>query len=275
MPVGFPKRDGFPVPQGLEKIRVGVVGLGAFGSHHARHYAADPRARLVAVADADLSRACAAGETFGAEAISSHRGLIGKVDAVSITVPTVSHYAVARDLIDAGVHVFIEKPIAASAAEAEDLVERAAAMRATLQIGHIERFSPAFRALKGRIGDPRLIAAVRSTPWTGRALDVDVVLDLMIHDIDLAVDLAGAPVVAVDAVGTQVFSPTNDMAEARLTFANGVVATLAASRVSAKGERTLTCRRARTCPGRRPHRAEPHDPQPRRCALRREDAIGR
>jgi predicted dehydrogenase len=221
-------------------INVGVVGLGYFGSHHARHFAAHPGARLVVVADADPERACTAAEKFGAIAASDHRALIGKVEAASIAVPTSEHHAVARDLIEAGIHVFIEKPIAADASAAADLVTRAARKGLILQVGHIERYSPAFRALEAKVRAPRLIECVRHTPWTGRAIDVDVVLDLMIHDIDLALTLAGAPVTSVAAAGVRVATDRYDAASARLTFANGVVATLAASRVASAGARMLT-----------------------------------
>jgi len=221
-------------------IKVGVVGLGYFGSHHARHYAAHPSAELVAVVDNDPARACAAAERFHSEALNDHRGLIGKVAVASIAVPTSDHYAVARDLIDAGMHVFIEKPIAADVEAAADLVRRAGRRGAMLQVGHIERCAPAFRALRARVRAPKLIACVRKAPWTGRAIDVDVVLDLMIHDIDLALTLAGAPVASVAASGVSVATSLNDFAEARLTFGNGIVATLVASRVAEAGERTVT-----------------------------------
>jgi predicted dehydrogenase len=228
-----------PQPANTAAIRVGVVGLGYFGSRHARHYAANGASRLIALADADPARAVSEAEKYGAEAHADHRALIGKVDAVSIVVPTTLHHEVARDFIDAGVHVLIEKPIAASPQAAEDLVARAQKAGTVLQVGHIERFAPAFVALKERVTDPRLIECVRRTVWSGRAADVDVVLDLMIHDIDLALTLAGAPVAEVAASGASVMTGLNDVAEARLAFSNGVVATLAASRVAPRGERKL------------------------------------
>jgi predicted dehydrogenase len=221
-------------------IRVGVVGLGAFGSHHARHYAAHPAARLVAVVDADPARVCAAAEKYGAEALGDHRGLIGKVDAVSITVPASLHHAVASDLIAAGIHLFIEKPIAADAKEAAELISQAEKTGVLLQIGHIERFSPAFRELQKGVGQPRLVEAIRHSPWNGRSTDVDVVLDLMIHDIDLALALIGEPVTSVEATGTAVKTAHNDIANATLRFANGAVAKLSASRVADKPTRTLS-----------------------------------
>jgi predicted dehydrogenase len=222
-----------------EQLRVGLIGLGYFGSRHLRHLAAQPRARLVAVADADRARASAAAKAHGIEAFADHRALIGRVDAVSIVVPTTLHHAVACDFIDAGVHVLVEKPLAADTEAAADLVTRAARAGTILQVGHIERFAPAFDALCRRVRAPTLIECVRRTAWSGRAADVDVVLDLMIHDIDLALTLAGAAVVDVVASGESVVTAANDVAEARLTFANGAVATLAASRVAEGGERRL------------------------------------
>ncbi|MCX5515260.1 Gfo/Idh/MocA family protein [Kaistia algarum] len=220
-------------------IRTGVVGLGYFGSFHARHHAANAKSRLVGVVDADSARADAAAATHGAQAFSDHRDLIGRVDAVSITVPTSLHHGVAGDFLDAGVHVLIEKPIAHSPEAARDLIARAKASGAVLQIGHIERFSPVFGLLKQRVVQPRHIECVRIGPWRGRAVDVDVVLDLMIHDIDLVLSLVASPVESVDAVGSPVLSPTNDFAHAQLRFANGTTAHLSASRVAERTERAI------------------------------------
>ncbi|HET7718115.1 MAG TPA: Gfo/Idh/MocA family oxidoreductase [Bauldia sp.] len=222
-----------------EPIKVGVVGLGYFGSHHARHYAAHAGARLVAVVDTDPDRACRAAAAHGAEAFSDHRALIGKVEAASIAVPTSAQPKVAAELIEAGIHLFVEKPIAADIPEAADLVARAARRGTRLQVGHIERYAPAFGALRERVRAPRLIECVRRTPWSGRALDVDVVLDLMIHDIDLVLTLAASPAASVDASGVSVATRWNDVAEARVRFANGVVATFAASRVAPSAERSI------------------------------------
>ncbi len=223
-----------------EGIRVGVVGLGAFGRHHARHYAGHPAAVLVAVADADGARADAIATDTGAEAFTDHRALIGRVEAVSIAVPATHHHAVACDFLDAGVHVFMEKPLAAGSASAEDLVARAERAGVVLQVGHIERFSPAIGELARRLADPRRIAAVRRTGWTGRSADVDVVIDLMIHDIDLVLTLAGSPVTSVAANGSSSVSGLTDDAEAWLTFANGIIATLSASRSAPENQRHLT-----------------------------------
>jgi predicted dehydrogenase len=215
------------------------VGLGSFGKHHARHYGMNGDAWLVGVADVDEARARAAGEQYGCVGYADHRDLIGKVDAVSITVPAVLHHRVARDFLDAGVHVLIEKPITADSAAARDLVAAAARANVILQVGHLERFSPVVDALRARVSSPRRISAARRTPWTGRSTDVDVVLDLMIHDIDLALMLAGQPVASVAASGVVGRSGRVDEAEAWLTFAGGTIATLSASRVAETGERRI------------------------------------
>ncbi len=221
-------------------IRVGVVGLGAFGRHHARHYAAQTGARLVAVSDPDRARTEPVAKDTGASVSADHRDLIGKVDAVSVTAPATFHHTIARDFIDAGVHVFIEKPIAVDSVSAEDLVRRADERGVILQVGHIERFSPAVDELSLRLTNPRRIAAIRQTPWHGRSTDVDVVLDLMIHDIDLVLTLAGAAVASVTAEGTAGVSGLTDEAEAWITFANGAIATLSTSRVASASMRRLT-----------------------------------
>ena len=221
-------------------IRVGVVGTGAFGRHHVRHYAGHPAARLVAIADVDRARAEAHAADTGAAAFTDHRALIGKVDAVSVAAPAAFHHAIAGDFLDAGVHVFVEKPIAIDSASAADLVARAERAGVVLQVGHIERFSPAVAELAKRLVAPRRIAAVRQTGWSGRSADVDVVLDLMIHDIDLVLTLAGSPVKSVEANGTASVSGLTDEAEAWLTFANGVTATLSASRAAPENRRQLT-----------------------------------
>ncbi len=223
-----------------DRIRVGVVGLGSFGSHHARHHAAHPRTELVALSDADPARAGAAVERHGGAAFADYRDLVGLVDAVSVTVPASLHHAVAGFFLDTGVHVLVEKPIAASVDEARDLVARAARSGAVLQVGMLERFSPVVAALSDRLVNPRRLTFRRMSIWNGRATDVDVVLDMMIHDIDLALVLAGTPVKAVAASGAVVRSDFTDEAEAWITFANGAVATLSASRVATVGERIVS-----------------------------------
>jgi len=221
------------------EIRTGVIGLGYFGSFHARQHAANPKGRLVAVVDADRARAEAVAAQYDAAPLADHRDLIGKVDAVSITVPTSQHHAVAAEMIDAGVHVLIEKPICDTPASARDLIARAEKRGVVLQIGHIERFSPVFGALRDRVAAPLTVECTRIGPWKGRAIDVDVVLDLMIHDIDLVLALVRSEVVAVEAMGAPVLAPTNDFAQAQLRFANGTVAHLHASRIADRSERTI------------------------------------
>ena len=222
------------------RIRVGVVGLGAFGRHHARHYAANEGAVLIALADRDASRAAAAAVQYQATATTEPAELIGKVDAVSIATPASGHAALAAQFLAAGVHVLVEKPLATTVAEAEDLVERAAAAGVVLQVGHIERFSPAVREIRRRVTQPRRITTLRRAPWSERTADVDVVLDMMIHDIDHVLSLAAAPIATLSASGMAVRGALSDEAEAWLTFENGAVATLSASRVADRIERKLT-----------------------------------
>lgn len=221
-------------------INVGVVGLGSFGKHHVRHYAHNTRARLVAVADVDFERASAFGREFGATAFADYRDVIGRVDAVSIAVPAAGHHEVASAFIEAGVHVFVEKPLAATAEAARTLVTEAAAAGVVLQVGHIERFNAAVAAIAERVVNPRRMAFRRMSVWNGRASDVDVIFDLMIHDIDLALFFAHSPVRSVAGNGQIVRSGMIDEAEAWLTFENGAIATLSASRVAPQTERRVT-----------------------------------
>jgi predicted dehydrogenase len=223
-----------------KQIIVGVVGLGAFGRHHARHYAANDGAALVAVADKDPARAEAAAAQFGAKPYADPLQLIGKVTAVSIATPASDHVRLAKEFIAAGVHVLVEKPLATSSADARALVVAAEAAGVVLQVGHIERFSPAIREIRRRAAGVRRITALRRSSWSERSADVDVVLDMMIHDIDHALSFAGAPVASVAASGAAVKGPLADEAEAWLTFTNGAIATLSASRVAERQERKLT-----------------------------------
>ena len=195
---------------------------------------------LAAVADLDPRQAVVAAEAYGATPFADYRDLIGKVDAVSIAVPASHHHAVAADFIDAGIHVFIEKPIATNSAAARDLIARAERAGVILQVGHIERFSPAVDELRLLVTNPLRIACIRRTKWHGRAIDVDVILDMMIHDIDLVLTLANAPLFSVAASGAEVASGMTDEAEAWLTFADGLIATISVSRVAEAGERKLT-----------------------------------
>jgi len=222
-----------------EQIRTAVVGTGYFGRFHANHYSRNPRAQLVAVVDSDAARANAVATEFGAEPATDYRSLIGRVDAVSIAVPTPLHYDIARELIEGGLHVLVEKPITDSVASANALTELAAARNRVLQVGHIERFSSAYRTLAEMMTEPLYFESYRIAPWRNRGVEVDVVLDLMIHDIDMIIGLANSAVESVDAVGTPVIGRNIDLANARITFASGCVANVTASRVSYKTERRM------------------------------------
>jgi predicted dehydrogenase len=220
-------------------LRVAVVGVGHFGRRHAEKLAAHPTARLVAVVDADQITARAVAERHGVRALTDPSALLGMVDAVTIAVPTAAHHAVARLFLDAGVHVLVEKPIAATVTEADDLIARARAAGLVLQVGHLERFFCAESGLIDRVRRPLYIEALRIAPFRPRSLDISVIHDLMIHDIDLIAALVRAPIRSVDAVGAPVLSTHEDIVNARLTFENGCVATLTASRVAFKSERKI------------------------------------
>jgi len=222
-----------------DQIRTAVVGTGYFGRFHANHYLKNPRANLVAVVDTDEARARAIAEEFGAEPVFDYREILDRVDAVSIAVPTPGHAAIARDLIEAGLHVLVEKPITDSVESANAITELAEARGIVLQVGHIERFSAAYRTLANIISDPLYFESYRIAPWKERGVEVDVVLDLMIHDIDMIIGLVGSPVSQVDAVGTPVLGRRIDLANARITFESGCIANVTASRVSYKTERRL------------------------------------
>ena len=224
---------------GESKISAGVVGVGYLGKFHAEKYAASNKATLVAVADVDQERARAVGEEFGAQAFTDYRELFGRVRCVSIAVPTRLHHAVAREFIRAGVDVLVEKPITVSIEEGRELVALAEAAGVMLQVGHLERFNPAIRKLERVIRDPRFVECHRLAPFIERGTDVDVVLDLMIHDIDVIASLVRAPVERVEAVGVPVLTDKPDIANARISFANGTVANVTSSRVSMKRERKI------------------------------------
>ena len=216
-----------------EVLRVGVVGTGALGSHHARVFAGLSEAKLVSVFDLDPAKAKKVGEPFGAMAASSLDELIGGVDAAVVAVPTVAHGEVAAKLLRAGRHVLVEKPITSTLADAEALVALAAEKNLVLQVGHVERFNPAAEALR-RIGPPRFVEVHRLSPFPNRSLDIDVILDLMIHDLDLLLALDRSKAVQIDAVGVPVLTDRVDIANVRIRFESGLIANLTASRVSAE-----------------------------------------
>jgi predicted dehydrogenase len=224
-------------------LRVAVVGVGHLGQHHARIYAALGGCRLVAVADRDLARAREVASRYGAEAFEDARRLLDgpapRVDAVSVAVPTEAHAEVASAFLEAGVAVLVEKPIAGSLDEADSLIETARRAGSLLGVGHTERFNPSVEALVSRARDPRFIEAHRLGSFAPRSLDIDVVLDLMIHDIDVTLDLVRSPVRSVEAVGVNALTPRVDIANARIVFESGCVANLTASRISASRTRKI------------------------------------
>ena len=222
-----------------DQIRVAIVGAGYFGRFHADHYSRNPRAKLIAVVDTSAERARAVAAEFGALPLSDYREIVGKVDAVSVAVPTPLHYGIAHALADAGMHILVEKPITDSVESATALADLAEQRNLVLQVGHIERFSSAYKTLAKVIVDPLYFESYRIAPWKNRGVEVDVILDLMIHDIDMIIGLVASPVVKVDAVGTPVLGQRIDVANARLTFASGCVANVTASRVAYKTERKL------------------------------------
>jgi predicted dehydrogenase len=213
--------------------RVGVVGVGALGQHHARVYAELPDATLVGVHDRDPERAREVAARHGCRVFDDAEALAREVDAVSVAVPTEAHHSVAGALLDASRHVLVEKPITASLEQADDLMTRAAARGVRFQVGHVERFNPALDILRDAVKAPRFVEAHRLGAFSPRSLDVDVVLDLMIHDLDIVLWLDGSDPVQVDAVGVPVLTSRVDIANARLRFASGLIANLTASRVSA------------------------------------------
>ena len=223
----------------MSALRTAVVGVGYLGNFHAQKYAAIPGSELVGVVDNDPLRAAEIAAALGVQAYSDHRELIGKVDAVSVVVPTQHHHAVARDFLAAGVHVLIEKPITVTVEEADDLIALADKNGLVFQAGHLERFNPVLVALGAVIQEPLFIESVRIAPFKPRGTDVNVVLDLMIHDIEIIQHIIKSPVERVDAIGAPVFTGEEDIANARILFRNGCVANVTASRISLKSERKM------------------------------------
>ncbi|HSG77030.1 MAG TPA: Gfo/Idh/MocA family oxidoreductase [Burkholderiales bacterium] len=220
-------------------LRAAVVGVGYLGQFHAEKLAAAPGVELAAVVDADPARAKNIAAKHGCRALTDPGALAGEVDLVSIAVPTEHHHAAALPFLEAGVHVLVEKPIATTLAEADALIAAAKKSRALLAVGHLQRFNPAFRALAAAFAKPLFIDCERLSGFKQRGIDVDVVLDLMIHDLDLALSLAGSEVAQVSACGFQVLTDSIDIANVRIEFADGCVANLSASRVSQQPVRKL------------------------------------
>lgn len=223
----------------MQKIRAAVVGVGYLGRFHAQKYAQAANCELVAVADSrQQARDQIAGE-LAVRTVADYRELLGSVDAVSVVTQTPAHFEIARDFLNAGAHVLVEKPITETADEARELIALAARQKRVLQVGHLERFNAAILAAEPYLISPRFIECHRLAPYRERGTDVNVVLDLMIHDIDIVQTIVGAPIATIDAVGTPVFSDEIDICNARIRFANGCVANATASRVSFKTERKM------------------------------------
>jgi predicted dehydrogenase len=223
----------------MKKIRAAVVGVGYLGRFHAQKYAGADSCELVGVVDARAEAREKVAAELSTRAFADHRELIGQVDAVSIATITPAHFPIARDFLSAGVHVLVEKPITETPEEARELIEIAKSKGCVLQVGHLERFNAAILAADPYLTKPRFIECHRLAPYKERGTDVNVVLDLMIHDIDLVQSIVGSPIESIDAIGTPVFSDEIDIANARIRFENGCVANATASRVSLKTERKM------------------------------------
>jgi predicted dehydrogenase len=223
----------------MNKIKAAVIGVGYLGRFHAQKYAQMPACELLAVVDGREEVRNLVASEVGAQAIADYRELLGKVDAVSVVTPTPSHFEIADAFLAAGAHVLVEKPITETPEQARSLIARASAAKKILQVGHLERFNAAVLAAEPHLSSPRFMECHRLAPYKERGTDVNVVLDLMIHDIDLVQSLANSEIVSIDAIGSPVFSGEIDIANARIRFANGCVANTTASRVSLKTERKL------------------------------------
>ncbi|MFC1895201.1 Gfo/Idh/MocA family oxidoreductase [Thermodesulfobacteriota bacterium] len=224
---------------GLDTVRVAVVGMGYLGNIHAQKYAAMDGVELVAVVDSDRQRAEAASRRYGTTAYASHRDILGLVDAVSVVVPTPVHFSVSWDFLEANVDVLIEKPMTTTLQEADALINSAQKRDLIIQVGHLERFNPAVVALQGVVKSPLFIESHRLSVFKDRCTDVSVVLDLMIHDLDIILNLVPSKIKDIRAVGASVISPHVDIANARIEFENGCVANVTASRVSLKNQRKI------------------------------------
>jgi len=220
-------------------VRAAVVGVGYLGAFHAEKYASMAEVDLVAVVDTDAERARAVAARCGTEALADHRALFDRVDCVSLAVPSPVHFALAHDFLMHDVDVLVEKPLTTTVAEGRALVATAEQRGRILQVGHLERFNPAIRALAGVVTHPRFIECHRLAPFVERGTDVDVILDLMIHDLDVILSFVHGDVQAVEAVGVPVLSETADIANARLRFSGGCIANITASRVALKRERKI------------------------------------
>ena len=223
----------------MKKLRIGVVGVGHIGSNHARIYSELPNAQLVGILDIDPARADEIGGKYKAKAVASLNEFAGMIDAASVATPTSAHFSIARDLLAQGKHLLIEKPITEKTSDARDLAQVAAEKGLVLQVGHVERFNPVLSALEQRLTHPRFIEAHRLSPYPNRSTEIGVVLDLMIHDLEIILHLVDSTVENIDAVGVPVLSRGEDIANARLRFASGCIANVTSSRISPERMRKI------------------------------------
>ncbi|MEK7332743.1 MAG: Gfo/Idh/MocA family oxidoreductase [Nitrospirota bacterium] len=220
-------------------VKVGVIGTGYLGQHHARIYSDIEGAELVALVDTDLEKAKKLADEYNCKAYSDYRDIIDKLDAVSIVTPTIYHHKIALDCLNAGKDLLVEKPITTTVSEADALIDEAEKRKLILQVGHLERYNPAVVAVSGMIKEPRFLEAERLSPFLGRGIDVDITLDLMIHDIDIILSFVSSPVRDIKATGASVLTDTVDVAKAWLEFENGCAALVTASRLSREKQRRL------------------------------------
>jgi len=223
----------------VSEIRTAVIGVGYLGKFHAQKYSELKNSKLVAVVDKDFESAQEIASQVGCEASSDYKDLLGKVDAVSIVVPTDLHFKVAEDFLKNKTHVLVEKPVTTNTEDADQLITLAESNRLIFQVGHLERFNPAIVAIEKEISETRFIESHRLAPYNPRGTEVSVILDLMIHDIDIILDIVDSDVESIDASGTPVLSNDIDIANARIVFKNGCVANVTASRVSNKTDRKM------------------------------------
>lgn len=222
-----------------DKLRVGVIGVGRLGQHHARNYYENPRCELVYVCDTHGHQGRKIARSYGAKATKEYEKLIGQVDAVSIATPTIYHHEIAKRMLEAGIHCLVEKPICTTVIDAADLTKTAREKNLVLQVGHIEHFNVAVQKFKEIITTPRFIECHRQGPFDPRVKDVGVVLDLMIHDIDIILRLVNSPIERIEAVGVAILTDKEDIANARLHFKSGCIANVTVSRVTPKPLRKL------------------------------------
>ncbi|MBU0566592.1 Gfo/Idh/MocA family oxidoreductase [bacterium] len=223
----------------MEKIKVGVVGIGHMGSYHVRTYAGFQNVELAGVVDIDEERAEKVAKQYNTKAYSDYRQIFDKVEAVNIAVPTSRHYQVAKDFLEAGKHILLEKPATSSLEEAEELLSLAQSKNLVLQIGHVERFNAAVNELKNIVKDPIFIECRRLGPKNSRITDTGVVLDLLIHDVDIILRLVDSKITRMNVAGGRIYSEFEDLANVQLIFDNGCIANLTASRVTEEKIRTL------------------------------------